>query len=425
MKFCLIVTDEESWLPFNKEHEEWMKNLPGAKLLAERGITFQNHHTAASACPPARASLYTGKLPSPGVGDQDPIFHNLLSVNGFAKDSFESLSPLSPNLGSILSSHGYKCCYTGKWHLTPNPSEEEIHSFGWKETRWFDSEKEPHGMDISLSGTIVDPETQEKSLQFLEKCKRENYSKVCLAVNYVQPHDINLYLRLKFNSLLPSDLPTLSDYSSSADEDPRSTYEELWYQYQQKHLYGPEEFMNLFDLIEYRRYYLWCCLQVDRMIFQLLLSLDSSWTIFRTADHGSLYGTQGGIVGKWFTASDYVTRIPFTLCLPEKKHAGSNYTFLSSSIDLLPTLLDLARIENCYFGLGIPLLKKKREFIDFLTFDNPTIGNNQSRLYDRILSEEQYKYSSIPFFGLWARKYTDGRKKIQFIDMHKYFHSRL
>ena len=74
---------------------------PHIDALAERGVRFTSAYTAAIACSPSRAMLFTGVYPH----------KNGVLVNNLALDH------TIPNLASELGRAGYWLGYSGKWHV--------------------------------------------------------------------------------------------------------------------------------------------------------------------------------------------------------------------------------------------------------------------------------------------------------------------
>lgn len=433
MKILLIITDEESWLCFNDKHQVWRNQLPSWRYFQEQGLTFPNHYTASCACAPSRASLYTGKFPNPNCTDyDDPNFHNITSTNGFASDTFTPLN--SRNMAEYFKAYGFVCHYFGKWHLTPEADNADLAVRGWTGTIW--SGPEPHGPELDLSGMIIDAKTLSLACQVLDDTREQD--NVIYAVNFVNPHDINLYLKLKALGML-DDLPLPDIDVSCADDtitdnnNPNNKVtklEQLMTRYMQEELYCSRElFEAYFDVTEYRRFYLYLCQLVDQHIMTLLSHVDSQTVVIRTSDHGSAYGTKGGLLGKWLTTDDRVIRVPLMMAnLPGNiilynsfvSKTGSRpndlitakrvYNQLSSSVDILPTMMGLAGIPHHQLP-GVNLFTRARSHVDFVTFDNPTAGEKQLRLYERHQHQQGedanpadlHSYSAIPFYGLHCR----------------------
>lgn len=99
------------------DHAQWASSVydndqyptPHLDRLAQRGIVMNNAFTTTPVCSPARASFFTGLLPSQhGVRDfisSQPQFHD--------KDWLAGLDTLPEQ----LSRAGYTCGLAGKWHI--------------------------------------------------------------------------------------------------------------------------------------------------------------------------------------------------------------------------------------------------------------------------------------------------------------------
>ena len=415
MKVILILVDEESEICFNKEHEIWRDNLPGRKILQERGIIFPRHYTNTTACSPSRATLYSGRYPKPGLNNEN--YHDVTWVNGIASDEFPALK--GENLGSILRKHGWQSKYIGKWHLCPHPTKEKLEEYGWDTQYW--SGKEPHGPDLDLSGIQVDPET----FQSAKTAIREMQDKDFLAINFVQPHDINLYIQLKALGLLPAEVSeskypsVLCEADSEIGEFP--LLDQTWKRYQDNEIFQPKEITeSYFDLEEYRRFYLWCCETVDGYVAELMKMIDKNTIVIFTSDHGSQYGTRGGLLGKWLTVNERVMRVPMIMVIPGLKpndKAVVKYPYLSSHVDILPTLL--GRLEISHKLPGVNLLTEERKEVFFVSYDNPTRGQNQLRLFERLRGGDPYPYKEIEFFGISCVVNSQGEKKVRLLREEK------
>ncbi|MGP4110391.1 sulfatase [Streptomyces sp. 4N509B] len=83
---------------------------PHLDRLAREGVRFTSAYAAAPLCSPTRAALVTGRYPARG-GITD-----FLRGENAASDTF--LSPDIPTVPDVLRPHGYTTGLIGKWHLT-------------------------------------------------------------------------------------------------------------------------------------------------------------------------------------------------------------------------------------------------------------------------------------------------------------------
>ena len=86
-------------------------DTPNIDYLAKQGVLFENAMSPAPVCSPARASFFTGKMPSQhGVHDylsESPEYDG----EWLAGEVF---------LGERLQQLGYRTALIGKWHATTN-----------------------------------------------------------------------------------------------------------------------------------------------------------------------------------------------------------------------------------------------------------------------------------------------------------------
>jgi arylsulfatase A-like enzyme len=102
---------------FNDDHGQWAlpaygnKELrtPNIDHLANTGVVFENAFTPIPVCSPARACFFTGLMPS-----QHGVHDYIAAADKYHQR--EWLDDL-PTLPKLLSSAGYTCGFSGKWHL--------------------------------------------------------------------------------------------------------------------------------------------------------------------------------------------------------------------------------------------------------------------------------------------------------------------
>ena len=98
---------------------------PAVDALATQGLKFTNFYANCPVCSPTRASLMTGRFPElvgvPGV------------IRTYPKDNWGHLDPDAKVLASVLKPAGYQTAMVGKWHLglaAPNrPNDRGFDTF--------------------------------------------------------------------------------------------------------------------------------------------------------------------------------------------------------------------------------------------------------------------------------------------------------
>ena len=113
----LILTDEERYQPaYERDQLELFRQsrLPARSRLERNGAQLHRHYTAATACVPSRASLFTGQYPS---------LHGVRNTDGLGKSAAGSWmnwlgAGAPPTMGHWFRAAGYRTFFRGKWHVS-------------------------------------------------------------------------------------------------------------------------------------------------------------------------------------------------------------------------------------------------------------------------------------------------------------------
>lgn len=339
-----------------------------ARLRAQ-GLTLEHHYTAATACAPSRASLFTGHYPS---------LHGVTQTDGLAKDAHQVrwLQPGTlPTLGDYLRAAGYATHYRGKWHVShadlldaaghPLPTNDRkgrplsdgvrayqvadpLEPFGF--SGWIGPE--PHGADPANTGYVRDPLFAEQvvaKLAELGAAQRDGDRPFCLVASLVNPHDIVMLSPLwhrRWGFPWPDDsIPRVAP-PPTADED-LSTKPRCQQDYVDKYwrMLMPQPAND-----HYRRFYYWLQAEVDRHVGRILDALDAaglreSTLVIYTSDHGEMLGAHGGMHQKWHNAYEETVRVPLVISNPVLFPQPRRAAPLTSHVDLLPTICGLLDVD--------------------------------------------------------------------------------
>ena len=166
------------------------KFMPNTYELWENGVKFANHHTAASACTPARGVIVSGLY-----AQQTWCVLTLLSAPGMFVSPQPVLDRAFPTYGKLLRQAGYRTPYIGKWHLSvPEAAPGRLEAYG------FDGLTYPDPTGVNLEGTFGDSTTNpslpvlsdddisNQAAQYLSH-KKAGEDPWCLTVGFVNPHD--------------------------------------------------------------------------------------------------------------------------------------------------------------------------------------------------------------------------------------------
>ena len=350
---------------------------PHIDALAGQGVRFDNMFAAYPVCAPNRASIVTGRYPS---------VHRL-RTNG------QRLPKTEQTLMQILRNSGYATYGTGKMHfgpqwkwpadgqpikdpdpstaISPQPPEDAYPWYGFDRVALTEDHRmgpygdylaahgynvwdELHSASYPQSATVRSPFPEEhhqttwitdRALDLLGEHPADR--PFFLWVSYVHPHH-------------PFNPPAPYDTLYNPDEMPLPVWDEAevegWpeaYRHKYFALGSGHEAVGLCDYCDddWRRikaYYYGMISQIDANVGRLLEALrargelDNTLILF-TADHGENLGDHRLLFKG--TTYDCVTQVPFVVRPPETVPPTTR-ELLCSSIDILPTVLDLAGVAQ-------------------------------------------------------------------------------
>lgn len=356
---------------------------PNLASLADRGCVFDNFYIAAFPCAPSRASQLTGRY-----------MHNHLVVKNEIM-----LDNDIPSLGKLCKKAGYNTGYFGKWHLggwiyrgiqhrskriprgfvewhyerveTENGWDTKVmpggpgddhpqHGFDTWKGGWTDykdwlrkkgkaellkNDKWVGGHFPAVSsideGTHIYsklPEDEHMAAFFVDETnkfieKNANSGKPwCCVLSFYGPHP-------------PVTPPKPWDTMYSLDEIPlplnhRDPRRRINYKLND---WTEEQFKD------YIRRYWGYCSYIDKQIGRTLDRLkqtgqDKKTIVVFTSDHGDMVGTHGMFSKSGDCGFEELFRVPTIIYIPGVSSASTRIDSLASNIDLLPTLLDAAKI---------------------------------------------------------------------------------
>ena len=384
----LILTDEERAAPpyEGAELQAWReRTLVGTQWFHDHGVSFERHYTGSLACVPSRPTLFTGQYPD---------LHGVTQTDGLGKTPDDSRMRWLrqgevPTLGNWFRAAGYDTHYDGKWHIShadledpvtgkallsnddagvPDPSAVQAYldaapldPYGF--TGWVGPE--PHGAALANSGLRRDPLTADRIVAWLE----DRYARrragdadalrpFLLVASFVNPHDVVLFPAwVRKSPLVPSPLdpPTVPEpptrHESLVDKPAAQVaYREAYYSG-----YGPPPAVaRLYGKNEqaYRDLYYRLHAEADGPIDRVRRAVTDGGStdavLVRSADHGDLLGSHGGLHQKWFQLYDESTRVPFLIARIGEgaTEAAVVRRTPTSHVDLVPTLLAAAGIDQ-------------------------------------------------------------------------------
>ena len=345
----ILLCDQLSEKAFGAELAPWITK-PNLDGIRRRGVIFENAFTACPLCLPARASLWTGRYPH-----ETGAVANEIGA-GHHADRY-------PGLGQIFREAGYLTAHFGKQHdagtlrtfeiISEEPEVKEI----------------PSGFLPVNKDSRMDAATTDLTVDFLEKRRNSADQRPYLLVaDLNNPHNICQFVGENVNLTIPENaaLPPLP--GNFEIKDPASLPLPVRYiccthpRLRQAAQWSAERY----------RFYLWAYCRytemVDRQIGTILQALERSGTADNTvvillADHGEGLA-EHRMVTKQQSFYEPIIHIPMVIANAPAGKTPVKPERLVSTLDLLPTLCDLAGIRAPEGLPGFSMLRQEeREYV--------------------------------------------------------------
>ena len=339
----ILMVDQLNGTLFPDGPADWL-HAPNLKRLAARSTRFQNTYTASPLCAPGRAAFMSGQLPSAtGVYDNAAEFPSSI-----------------PTYAHHLRRAGYYTALSGKMHFV---GPDQLHGFEARLTTdiypadfgWTPDYRKPgeridwwyHNMgsvtgagvaEISNQLEYDDEVAYQAKLQLYDLARGKDDRPWCVTASFTHPHDPYV-ARKKYWDLYADCEHLLPEVPAMAyeDHDPHS-----------KRIFDANDWRS-FDITDdhiraSRRAYFANISYLDDKIGEILQVLDDTQQeaiILFVSDHGDMLGERG----LWFKMSFFEgsSRVPLMISAPGM--APGLVTDPVSTIDVCPTLCDLAGVS--------------------------------------------------------------------------------
>lgn len=337
----VILVDDLRWDELGCQGHPFVRT-PNIDRIAYEGARFRNAFCTTPLCSPVRACLLTG-LHTHHHGIYDNINRSERShqLKTFPQE---------------LQRAGYETAYVGKWHMgnddTARPGFDYWVSMKGQGTS-FDPTLNVNGQQIAFKGHTTDV-LNHKALEFVQRKRQEPF---CLYVAHKALHP----------ELTQRDDGSITD-PSAARFQPAKRHEGLYSEDAVPRrlnvtdsLIGKPALQRKVDDLpplgpdtgtsdETIRDRLRMLAGVEEGVGQLLDALESAGTLDNTvfvfaSDHGYWYGEHGLSVERRLAYEEAI-RVPLLIRYPKLIKAGTTLDEFALSIDLAPTLLDLAGVES-------------------------------------------------------------------------------
>ena len=310
----LLMTDQ------HRHDEVSFLGTPGADTpaidrLASTGFVFTHSFVPTPQCSPTRAAIMTGRFPH-----RTGVVGNVSGGPNIAAGLSPPLDPSIPNLGSVFASAGYQTAYFGKWHLGRTPSD-----YG------FETVHVNSGRDLGLYAAEF----------FRTREQQPEKKPLLLIISWINPHDIYFI-----------DHPETQVRENIAARLPLSLEDDLSTKpFPQRHFLAADQGVPFIGYTtdqwqRYVRFYHQLTTKVDAdvgRVIDLIEEHSPDALIVFTSEHGDLGGAHG-LPYKGPAMYEELIRVPLVISWPQRIRSGKSDAMISS-IDLLPTLCDLAGVD--------------------------------------------------------------------------------
>ncbi|MGL6314175.1 sulfatase family protein [Vibrio sp. WXL103] len=379
-----IVADQWSTAIADGSGKKSFVQTPGLDALAKEGKRFEKSYSSFPLCCPARASMFTGLMPhNHGLIDNEEIIEHQTgefpSTDNFLADAM--------TMGEAFKKAGYETGFFGKEHAA---------GYGWRGIDEHGSLSYTGGGYLA-EGSVYDSIFAKDAIEFIKEKRDKPFY---LTLSFINPHDIcktlggpvggknisdaiffcrndnEKYLRDEERKSLPDNFS--DKYIEGMIKHDDYMYKELdeldenyW-----------KQFISTYGLLIEKTDWL-VALVLDQLKQQ---GIDNNTIIVFTSDHGEMMGSHRLIAKTVFYEESAKT--PMIIRFPDSiKAGGVDSKNIISTVDIMPTLLDLC-------GLEVPTNIDGKSFKlscieeDAFTHEEVFCENGFSRMF----RFKQYKY---------------------------------
>ncbi len=343
---------------------------PHLDRLAREGVRFENAYTPCSLCTPARASMFTGLYAfTHGMGTNCDMYHALAA----------DLPHPDQLLHHRLRRRGYRCGFTGKWHVGTQYGPADFGFEGMSVPGYGDLKRDAGYLaylrenDLHY-GPLIDPiyaNANQKTLiggtwdGSLESTTTHYLTNTTLdLLDELAADDRPFFLTCQYWAPHPPYIPSpefkgrhdrdqiqpWGNYDDDLHDKPASIRRRQTQFYRQR----PQDWEAWRELVGLCYDY---TALVDHEIGRVLdrlesLGLAENTIVFFTSDHGDMAGSHGGLLDKGFLYEE-AHRVPLIVRWPAKFRGGEVRSQLVSNMDILPTVLDVTGRAGSHAGRPI------------------------------------------------------------------------
>jgi len=363
---------------------------PHMDQIAKDGVAFTNCFTVNPVCVPSRCCTFTGQY---------------VHSNGH-RSLYQLLQPYEENLFKFLRDNDYNVIWVGRNDLFSKESGKISVSKRIKANRRFHYKSNPFPKDHYLG----------KSFYYGERTKEEAKD-----IDYYLIQDTLEYLGTKLET------PFCLYVSLNFPHPPYAVEEPYFSMYNRNEISAPirsklddkPEFMSIMrerygltslkedDFKEIVATYYGMITRVDDQLGEILNKLKEigeyeNSAILISSDHGDYTGNYG-LTEKWPNAfQDCLVRVPLIMKIPGIKTKTKIFNQLVETIDIFPTILDIAQIDTPYTHFGkslLPLIKGEYYEIRNAVFSEGGYNTREPQCFEPVI-----RNPNDPNIGIYYEK---------------------
>ncbi len=347
---------------------------PNIDKLAQKGISFQKHFVNAPSCGPSRYSLLTGQY--------GPASNNALFIRSSKIE--QGNEAIEPSMPEWFRTHGYTTVSVGKvshhpggrggndwndstiveipkaWdkHLLPVAEWEHprgvMHGLAHGEIRVNAGEMDVFQAVEGDDNLYPDGAITNEALKQLRVLYEDNENPFFLAVGIIKPHlpfgapkrYLDMYEGVKFPAIAHPQKPEGKNTWHNSRE------------FMKYNRWGKDPNKDTDFAEEVRHHYAACVSYADAQVGKILAELkrtgaDKNTIVVLWGDHGFHLG-EHAIWGKHSLFEESL-RSPMIIHYPEMNYNGSKTDAIVETLDIFPTLCDLAGVKIPEFAQGVSL----------------------------------------------------------------------
>lgn len=426
----IIITDQERFPQYWPD--DWAAtNLPNHQRLVNNGLSFNHAFCNSCMCSPSRSTFITGLYPAHhGVT-------NTLTEGGTLSPTEPTLPVAIQNMAKLLASAGYDVHFRGKWHMSKNAdggqsTSDDVAAYGFQ--GWNPPEAGQDTAPENFGGGCAnhDARIAQEAIDFIAARDPESTTPFALIVAFANPHDVLAYPQtwdaqseedpdcFNYQPAAPGCFNQGIDLPPTYDEQLITNFKPSAHSRFKVLSAGLGPLPTTVHAQNYANFYAYLIKEVDGHIGSVLDALEANsglpdkTLIIRTADHGEMGMSHGGLRQKSFNVYEETINVPLVIANPTLFPNPVSTDALASLIDIMPTLAALADvpepdawtfqghdltpiIEDAIDNPGNPTVTVQENIL--FTFDDENVGAPDGQTivtqpnHIRCLREGRYKYA--------------------------------